>query len=81
MYSCRICFLGERLLSFEKIVDENGTMQCNKFPNGTIYPLYCPNVTDMYETTDPDCIYFRDHETWIKPGIPGIKSGKFFGRR
>ncbi|ESN90227.1 hypothetical protein HELRODRAFT_90889, partial [Helobdella robusta] len=75
----KICFLGQRLLALKKIQDENGTMQCNKFSNGSIFKMYCPNTTydEIDSSTDPDCIYFRENEVIEKPGIPGLGSGKF----
>jgi len=37
------------------------------------------NETDRYNTKDPNCKYFNEHGVFTKPGIPGLRSGKFWG--
>ena len=43
--------------------------------------MYCPNITqyEFHDSTDEACVFFREHETQYKAGIPGLGSGKFMG--
>jgi len=81
--TCRICFLGDRLLARHKITNnETGELECNKFVNGSIYALYCRRQQDGVEDQqlEADCRYFRDHSVSLRPGIPGLASDMFFSR-
>ena len=66
-------------------MDKDGVVQCNKFPNGTIFPLMCGNESSFEQAQlhprDKHCEYFFDEEVKavLKPGIPGLGSGVFFG--
>lgn len=72
----RICFLGDRLLALKKIQDDNGTVHCDS-NSEFAYQAFCGNTTDANSTTDPNCAYFLQHEMSLRPGIPGLASGKF----
>lgn len=38
--------------------------------------MYCGrDGIDM--DTDPECLFFRDHNATLRPGIPGLSSGMF----
>lgn len=75
----KICFLGGRLVAQEKVMDEYGHIQCNKYSNNSLFTMYCPNITEyeFEDSTLESCVYFREHDTELKPGIPGLGSGKF----
>lgn len=67
---CRLCFLGDRLLTLSS-VSVNGTMWCTKNESGPIYHNYCSN-NGTY--CDP---FFLENNVSIIPGMPGIASGHF----
>jgi len=85
----RVCFLGDRLLALDKIRNNiTGEIECNKFENGSIYGLYCDRTTtdpitgEVVPATaenDDYCRYFHEHNVTLRPGIPGLASGVFFG--
>lgn len=70
----RICFVGDRLLSHDKILNnETGLIECNKNETGPIYQMYCG------AGVDPSwCEYFNKSEVLERSGIPGLSSGVFF---
>ena len=74
IFHYRICYLGERLLTSSSVTVD-GVMMCIKNETGPIFQKYCtvgPNET----TCDT---YFKEHDTYTKPGIPGLASGVFSG--
>jgi len=86
----RVCFLGDRLLAWDKIRDNTtGDVECNKFENGSIYALYCERVKAEPDTgqevqvtaeNDDYCRYFHEHDVSLRPGIPGLASGVFLSK-
>ena len=65
------------MLALQKITNNvTGEVECNNFENGSIYAMYCGrDGIDM--DTDPECLFFRDHNATLRPGIPGLSSGMF----
>jgi len=77
---CRICFLGDRLLSRRRIWNETSEqLECHTRPGGPIFNMYCGNVTEEERTKDPDCAYMMTHNASLRPGIPGINMRLFKG--
>ncbi|XP_076470476.1 solute carrier family 12 member 4-like [Babylonia areolata] len=67
--SPKVCFLGDRLLWSEKLM-ENGSLQCNKAPGSPLYRIMCNNGTDC----DP---YFSSHQVHLRPAVTGIRASTF----
>lgn len=77
VFVVRICYLGDRLLSRETILNnETGEVECNKNETGPIFQMYCGGGVDP--STDPWCEYFNKSEVLERSGIPGLGSGVFF---
>lgn len=75
---CRVCFLGDRLLTSASVF-MNGTMMCTKNESGPLYSHYCSTVMKN-NGTDTICDdYFLSHTTRIVAGIPGLASDVFTG--
>jgi len=50
-------------------------VECWKNDTGVIHQLYCG---DGAQDSDPYCQYYREHDVYEKPGIPGLSSVVFF---
>ena len=69
--------VGNRIVSEEAIILDNGELWCNKNTSGPLYTHYCPGGSN--DTSDA-CEYFHTNTVNFTRGIPGLASGVFLGK-